>query len=120
MKLKQKILFAQYASCTCMTKTPELQYHEEGCRYRVLGEAQHRIDILESALRWYATGYHMLIDTSSWDTVSGELPSYWCDEAGTATIEDGTLAKKFLLGELTDWGDDEIPELLPEEQTEIG
>jgi hypothetical protein len=26
-------------SCTCMTKTPEIEYHKETCKYRMLREA---------------------------------------------------------------------------------
>jgi hypothetical protein len=26
------------ASCNCMTKTPEVAYHSEGCRYRLVCE----------------------------------------------------------------------------------
>lgn len=50
---------------------------------------------LERALKFYADGQHF--DKSgapdAWDTVSGEPPNYWCDEAGTATVEDGSIAK---------------------------
>jgi hypothetical protein len=30
---------AKLRSCTCMTKTPELQYHKESCNYQILSEA---------------------------------------------------------------------------------
>ena len=66
-----------------------------------------------SALRFYANGTHMnLADKDAWDTVSGEPPNFWCDEAGTATIEDGSIAAMALRGVAIDWTDDgdEAPE----------
>lgn len=52
-----------------------------------------------AALRFYAQRHHFaLSDPSAWDTVSGEPPNYWCDEAGTATVEDGSIAKIALEG----------------------
>ncbi len=58
-----------------------------------------RIAVLEDALRFYAKGDHFgLSDKDAWDTVSGEPQNWWCDEAGTATIEDGTLAALALKG----------------------
>ena len=51
------------------------------------------------ALEFYAQGRHFgLSDESAWDTVSGEPQNFWCDEAGTATIEDGTVAAMALRG----------------------
>lgn len=32
------------ASCGCMTKTPEVRYHDESCLYRVLNEAIEVLD----------------------------------------------------------------------------
>ena len=59
-----------------------------------------RADLI-AALTFYAHGGHMnLSDQSAWDTVSGEPPNWWCDEAGTATIEDGSLAKMALSGDM--------------------
>jgi hypothetical protein len=58
-----------------------------------------RVARLEEALRFYADMEHFLIsDDTAWDTVSGEPPNWWCDEAGTATIEDGSFAKAVLEG----------------------
>lgn len=52
---------------------------------------------LAEALRFYADGNHLLLgDPGAWDTVSGEPQNWLCDEAGTATIEDGTVAKQAL------------------------
>lgn len=54
---------------------------------------------LIAGLKFYAGKDHfMLADESAWDTVSGEPPNYWCDEAGTATVEDGTVARMVLDG----------------------
>ena len=115
--LRQRMFNAQFASCSCCTKTPEVSYHAEECRYRVLNEACRRIDLLESALRWYAHQNHFYGDLNNWDTVTGEPQNFWCSDDGDATVEDGTIAKMFLLGEWQDWGGEEAPELLPEELT---
>lgn len=67
---------------------------------------------LLNALRFYANGNHMtLSDESAWDTVSDEPRNLWCDEAGTAMIEDGSLAAAALRGEPIDWtaDDGEVP-----------
>jgi hypothetical protein len=51
------------------------------------------------ALQFYADRDHfMLSDESAWDTVSGEPANLWCDEAGTATVEDGSVAAAALKG----------------------
>ena len=60
------------------------------------------IQTLRAALQWYADGEHFnKADPDAWDTVSGEPQNWWCDEAGTATVEDGSIAKMTLAGELT-------------------
>lgn len=52
---------------------------------------------LRQALLFYAEkGHFMLSDESAWDTVSGEPQNLWCDEAGTATVEDGAIARAAL------------------------
>lgn len=57
---------------------------------------------LRAALKWYADGEHFTkAQPDAWDTVSGEPQNWWCDEAGTAMIEDGTLAGMVLAGKLT-------------------
>jgi hypothetical protein len=70
-------------------------------------------ETLLQALRFYANGEHMMLaDKDAWDTVSGEPPNWWCDEAGTATIEDGTIAARALRGEPLNWnseGEDATP-----------
>lgn len=61
---------------------------------------------LRQALRFYGHKHHMeLYESSAWDIVSGEPTNYLCDEAGTATVEDGTVARMALRGEHLD--DDE-------------
>ena len=51
------------------------------------------------ALKFYAEGNHFaIVDDMAWDTVSGEPENFLCDSAGTATVEDGTVAKMALAG----------------------
>ena len=53
------------ASCRCMTKTPEVQYHDKSCLYRVLNEAIEVIDALQTGAggrdgsfeHWFATRF---------------------------------------------------------------
>lgn len=59
-------------------------------------------DALRAGLQFYADGDHFYrADPSAWDTVSGEPPNWLDDEAGTASVEDGSIAKMVLNGELT-------------------
>ncbi len=52
---------------------------------------------LREALKFYAEKDHFVLgDADAWDTVSDEPQNYWCDEAGTATIEDGHFARQAL------------------------
>lgn len=62
---------------------------------------------LKRGLRYYANGCHFEKDDVGWDTVSGEPTNFWCDDAGSATVEDGTIAKLFLHGGDFDPTDDE-------------
>ena len=56
-------------------------------------------DALAKALTFYATQEHFILsDDTMWDAVSGEPPNWWCDEAGTATVEDGSIARLVLAG----------------------
>lgn len=67
------------------------------------------------ALEFYAQGRHFgLSDESAWDTVSGEPQNFWCDEAGTATIEDGSIAKLALSGHAIRFEDEDT--IAPSEQ----
>lgn len=73
-------------------------------------ERPTRADLV-AALKFYANREHLIwSDESAWDTVSGEPQNWWCDEAGTATVEDGTIAARTLAGELTAHDIEEIDE----------
>jgi hypothetical protein len=68
--------------------------------------SREQIENMLKALRFYANGHHFgLSDPDAWDTVSGEPQNYYCDEAGTATVEDGSIAAAALRGEPADWLD---------------
>lgn len=58
------------------------------------------LELMRRALQFYANGEHFMYE-DGWDTVSGEPANFWCDEAGTATVEDGTIAKRALACELS-------------------
>lgn len=89
----------------------------EGCTpadAKVLREGNHALAAenqeLRKALHFYAAQCHFAIgDKDVWDTVSGEPQNYWCDEAGTATIEDGSIAAMALRGHWINWEGDEPP-----------
>jgi hypothetical protein len=67
------------------------------------------------ALQFYADKRHFdLADPDAWDTVSGEPRNFWCDEAGTATVEDGSVAAMALAGTPLPEEDDSTP--LPDQQ----
>ena len=71
------------------------------------------VELLRTALKFYADGDHFyLSDASAWDTVRGEPQNLWCDEAGTATVEDGSIARMTLSGETLDKECDDGDELL--------
>lgn len=57
-----------------------------------------RIAELASALRFYAAGDHFDRSDDAWGAVSGEPQNFWCDAAGTATVEDGAVARAALAG----------------------
>jgi len=60
-------------------------------------EMRRKVEALREALRFYAQREHFaLSDANAWDTVSGEPQNYWCDDAGTATVEDGATARAAL------------------------
>lgn len=49
---------------------------------------------LVEALEYYAHGDHLLLaDPDSWDTCTGEPVNFLHDAAGTASVEDGSIAK---------------------------
>jgi hypothetical protein len=43
MDIEEKLLRKMVASCDCTTKSPEVQYHDEMCLYRVLDDAVSEI-----------------------------------------------------------------------------
>lgn len=74
----------------------------EAERQRIPDPRDAEIENLRAALQWYADGLHFdKASPGAWDTVSGEPQNWWCDEAGTATVEDGSIAAMVLRGELT-------------------
>jgi hypothetical protein len=49
-------------------------------------------------LQYYADRAHFILnELEAWDTVTGEPENFQCDEAGTATIEDGSMARLALM-----------------------
>lgn len=76
----------------------------EGCTpadAQMLRQANHGLAEENSRLRrvleFYADGEHFFRNNeSAWDTVSGEPQNFWCDDAGTATVEDGSIARTAL------------------------
>lgn len=63
----------------------------------LLTAADERADRLEQALKFYADGDHLLLaDPDAWDTCSGEPVNFLHDDAGTASVEDGSIAKAAL------------------------
>lgn len=92
----------------CYTETgPAAEVVPEGCTpadAKLLRAANYQFaeenQRLREALRYYASKAHfMLSEPEAWDTVSGEPANFWCDEAGTATVEDGSVAAFALRGE---------------------
>lgn len=59
LPLLTRIIFAQIASCRCMTKTPDPDYHKEDCTYRVLYEAQKEIQKLQETLKKISLGEYL-------------------------------------------------------------
>lgn len=58
---------------------------------------QQRLTVAEQALKFYADGDHLLMaDADAWDTCSGEPVNFLHDEAGAASVEDGSIAKAAL------------------------
>lgn len=40
----EKLQYAMISSCTCLTKTPDIYYHKETCRYRLLSEVYTEVE----------------------------------------------------------------------------
>lgn len=49
--LMERLVRAQVAGCTCLTKTPELRFHDPHCTYRLVREAGDDIERLRGLLR---------------------------------------------------------------------
>lgn len=80
-------------------RTHEVRPYEDACLEH---EAADEIELLRAALQFYAAKEHFILsDAAEWDTVSGEPQNWWCDGAGTATVEDGSIAAMALRGEIT-------------------
>lgn len=79
--------------------------------------AATEVENLRKALQFYADKDHFNIaDEGAWDTVSGEPQNYWCDEEGTATVEDGTIARLALAGHQIKFDADAAPQPSPTPQ----
>ena len=48
MKITHKLQLISIGSCDCLTKTPDIEYHDKFCRYRLITEAIRYIEKLES------------------------------------------------------------------------
>lgn len=82
----------------------------ERANRQLQAEQPTQIKDLRKALQFYADGHHFIkSDGDAWDTVSGEPQNYWCDEAGTATVEDGSIAKLALAGHPIKFEDEDTP-----------
>jgi hypothetical protein len=78
--------------------TTQAQFDAEVAQDRA-ARAQAEPEGWRDALKFYADRCHFaLAEEDAWDTVSGEPANFWCDEAGTATVEDGTVAAMALAG----------------------
>ena len=79
----------------------------------VLADRKQRggdVAALREALKFYADQDHFIIaDDDAWDTVSGEPQNFFCDEAGTATVEDGSIARAALAAQNPVEGDAKEP-----------
>lgn len=59
--------------------------------------AGEKVAELVEALEFYAEESHFTKhDPDAWDTVSGEPQNFWEDDANTATVEDGSIARAAL------------------------
>lgn len=55
---------------------------------------ESQLAIARDTLRYYAQGHHFILhDPTAWDTVSGEPINFQEDDANTATVEDGSVAR---------------------------
>lgn len=85
-----------------------------------LALVQAECERLRVALRFYARGEHFIVsDCTAWDTVSGEPQNWQCDESGTATIEDGSIAAAVLRGEAMPLDEDDTPQPIEGERAAL-
>jgi len=90
----------------------KLQPKEREDILRAADLAVIEVAALRRCLQFYADGVHFMLSApEEWDTVTGEPQNFWCDAAGTATVEDGSLAKMALEGKPIAWDKDEQQEL---------
>ncbi|WP_322979174.1 hypothetical protein [Pseudomonas sp. C11] len=69
----------------------------EQCQRAIQAADLQDVSGLIEALKYYANGDHLLLaDPDAWDTCSGEPVNFLHDEAGTASVEDGSIAKAAL------------------------
>ena len=69
----------------CIADDADMQFQTNPIKQR---------DELLKALTFYAEGNHFIQhDPEAWDTVSGEPQNFREDEANTATVEDGSIAR---------------------------
>jgi hypothetical protein len=72
---------------------------KQQCGAPVAPASRYTPPALWAALQFYAQRQHfVLADSDAWDTVSGEPANFWEDEANTATVEDGSIARIALEG----------------------
>lgn len=72
----------------------ERGYLEDGTELFNAPPAAQDVAPLLEALAYYANGDHLqLADPDAWDTCSGEPMNFLHDAAGTASVEDGSIAK---------------------------
>jgi len=82
---------------------------------------QDELSLLESqdamkteALRFYAEGQHFIrADADKWETPSGETGNFFEDEANTAIVEDGTVARRMLMRVVSQVHDETIVTPVP-------
>ena len=77
-----------------LEKSLTIGAREAASELRRLHEVEKQRDELLAALEFYAERNHFILhDANAWETVSGEPQNFQEDEANTATVEDGSVAK---------------------------
>lgn len=77
--LVERLREAQVGSCSCQTKTPDLEHHRPDCRYRLFVEAEREITEQERSfkLRWSADQRAI----KRWRAAHPEKANVWPDHA---------------------------------------